>query len=529
MLGLILALTPLLFGSLCEGDGSNDPPKLEQSSLDTRCATVAGDFPSGFDLLPGGSPFGVVMQFSPPALLTFALDRVPPQRVATGPLHFLSADSDGDGVDDAAFFRGLGLCPFFNPNCSTYPVPGAVRAVRDDLVLLTTSAYEGVVLLSPFGGAPFEVTLENPLAQDDHDPDDHPFLPPGGSSALRTGVATQVCIHPDGAAPAFDSLGRAIAAEPYCDATRPGYLSGYTSAASVTGDRLFVATSNLRAPSVARFEPGTVLVFDFVPDGASYRVSPATTHGVLFTTAFNPTGLTPYRTRGGRELMLVSLTGAIDAGGRVLGEGGIDVIDVASLRVVAHVPLGLAGPGFGPIALEPSGRIGLLGAEGARQIYAIDLRGLDDPALYAGSGGPVWLDGSAPGFPDARIHWADAPLVLPARADGPDPAVCPPRTNVALNSAGDLALVTDWCDGSLVTFDVDTNVADTDPITPAAFTLIGRANLLAPKTPGQIGRLSTPSMIRARPGAGPFPVDEPDAYFIANEPDAHICATRAEY
>jgi hypothetical protein len=526
---LLLALLPLLLGSMCEGDGSGTPPRLNQKAIDERCAPIAGDFPSGFDLLPGAAAFGVAMQFSPPALLTFRLDSVPPQRVRSGALHFLAADSDGDGVDDAAFFRSLGLCPHFNPSCSTYPTPGSVTAIRDDLVLVTSSGYEQVLFLSPFGGAAFPVSVLNPSAQGDHRPEDHPFLPAPGITVSRTAIATQVCVYPDSPASAFDSLGRAIAPEPFCDVSRPGFLTGFSAATAMLGDRLFVATSNLRAPSVARFEPGTVLVFDFVPSGTTYRVSPRAQNGALFTTAFNPTGLTPHRTQAGRDLLLVSLTGAIDAGGTVIGEGGIDVIDVASLRIVAHIPLGLSGTSFGPIAIDPGARIGLAGAEGARQIYAVDLRSLEDPALYSGSGTPIWLDGSQLGFADARIHWADAPLALPHRADGPDPRICPPRTNVALNTAGDLAYVTDWCDGSLVTFDVDTSAASGQPITASAFTLVSRANLVAPKTASQFGRLSTPSMIRTRRGGGPFPVDEPDAYFIANEPDGHLCAIRAAY
>ena len=522
---VLAMLAPALVGSLCEGDGSGSPPRIVQSGVDPRCAPISGAFPSGFDLLPGPLPLGVVMQFSPAKLLTFSLDSSPPRRVGDESVPTLPADSDGDGFDDADFYRAIGLCPSFNPACTTYPTPGALEAVYDDLVLLTTSGYEEVMFLEPMSGAPVAVTVANPLAAGTHRPEDHPFLPPAGSEAPRTAIATKVCVYPPSA---FDSLGGAIAPEPLCDPGRPGYLTKFTAAATTAGGRLFVANSNLKSPSVARFQPGTVLVFDFDERGAPIRISPRTTRGVLFTNAFNPTGLTRYRTGAGRDLVLVSLTGAIDAGGTLISDGGIDVIDVASLRVVAHIPLGRSGTSFGRIAIEPGGRVGLLGAESARQIYAVDLRVLEDPALYSANGAPIVLDGSAAGFPDARIHWADAPLRLPDRPDGPDIRLCPPRTNVALNAAGDLAYVTDWCDGSLVIIDVDVDAPSGQPITADAFSILSRANLLAPKTAAQYGRLSSPSMIRTRPDTTPAPFDEPDTYFIANEPDAQLCTVRVE-
>jgi hypothetical protein len=518
-------LAPALLGSLCEGDGSGASPRIVQSGVDPRCAPIAGAFPSGFALLPGVASLGVVMQFSPAKLLTFRLDTAPPERVGDEPVPGLPADSDGDGFDDADFYRALGLCPFFNPSCITYPTPGALEAVYDDLVLLSTSGYEEVMFLEPFSGEPVWVTVANPPAGGGHRPADHPFLPPAGSEAPRTAIATKVCIYPPSP---VDSLGDAIAPEPLCDAGRPGYLTKFTAAATRAGQRLFVATSNLKAPSVARFQPGSVLVFDFEENRGTIRISPRAAGGVLFTTAFNPTGLTPYRTRAGRDLVLVSLTGAIDAGGALATDGGIDVIDVASLRVVAHIPLGLSGTGFGRIAIEPGGRVGLLGAESARQIYAVDLRVLEDPALYGAGGAPIWLDGSTAGFADARIHWADAPLRLPDRPDGPDPRICPPRTNVALNAVGDLAYVTDWCDGSLVVIDVDVDVSASQPIGADAFTILSRSNLLAPKTPAHLGRLTSPGMIRTHPDTTPPPFGQPDTYFIANEPDAQLCAVRVE-
>ena len=106
---------------------------------------------------------------------------------------------------------------------------------------------------------------------------------------------------------------------------------------------------------------------------------------------------------GGRELALVTVTGAITAGsgpGSVRTAASIDVVDPSVPRVAATIPLGLAGPSFEPIAIDATGRLALVGATSRLALYGVDLAPLDDPALYAGgaSDPPVVLDGSTPGF-----------------------------------------------------------------------------------------------------------------------------------
>ena len=54
-------------------------------------------------------------------------------------------------------------------------------------------------------------------------------------------------------------------------------------------------------------------------------------------------------TRSGRELVLVTLTGAIGAGtgtGNIRTAAAVDVIDAERLRIAASIPLGFAGPSF---------------------------------------------------------------------------------------------------------------------------------------------------------------------------------------
>jgi hypothetical protein len=114
-------------------------------------------------------------------------------------------------------------------------------------------------------------------------------------------------------------------------------------------------------------------------------------------------------TPGGRELVLVTATGAIGSGtgtANVLTDGAIEVIDPSVPRIAAVIPLGLAGASFDAPALDPGGRMAWLGASSFRQVYAVDLRALDDASLYAANRTPAVL-GITANTTDARVFDAD--------------------------------------------------------------------------------------------------------------------------
>src|SRR5690606_31969787 len=211
------------------------------------------------------------------------------------------------------------------------------------------------------------------------------------------------------------------------------YYTSFTSGAAVAAGRLFVSSSNLGAGAgtlAPQFLPGTVLVFDLAR--APLAVAPHPTTPALFTTGFNPTHVTPYTTPSGRELVLVGVSGALglrsddpatpyrEAGGVALGEAAIDVIDAEQLRVIATVPLGLAGLAFERLGIDPTGRVALIGSAIARHVYGIDLAVIDALAPDAPF---VRLDGIE--GPAAAIFDADAPLVLPGLPDGAPAETCP--------------------------------------------------------------------------------------------------------
>jgi DNA-binding beta-propeller fold protein YncE len=253
---------------------------------------------------------------------------------------------------------------------------------------------------------------------------------------------------------------------------------------------------------------------------------------VIFTTGFNPTNATVHTNALGRELVLVTVTGAIGAGvgtSNVLTEGAVDVIDAATRTLVATIPLGLAGPSFGEIAIDPAGQVGLLGATSERSLYAVDLRALDDPALFSASGGPpVVLDGSTPGFPDARIFTAEAPFVIPHRADGPDLEDCAGLTHVDVNTLGTQAFATDFCDGTLSVVGLDLVSLPPIPAPASRFALNRVEPTFAPNVPESLTQLRTPGIVRVRPGLPGVDYTGPDVFVVVGQPDGAVCGIRIE-
>ncbi len=227
--------------------------------------------------------------------------------------------------------------------------------------------------------------------------------------------------------------------------------------------------------------------------------------------------------------MLVTVTGAIGTGsgpGNVLSEGFVDVIDPSVPRIVATVPLGFAGPSFDAPAIDPTGRIAWLGASSTRSLYAIDLRPLDDPRLYAGDPDPIRLDGQSIGGLDARIFTGDAPFVLPPRSDGRASAGCEGLTDVTINTAGSEVFASDFCDGTVTRVGLALGGSAAVPYPADRFAMIAQENAFAPND--VVGALRSPLMLVARPGIPGIDFTSPDVLALLGQPDGQLCGIRIE-
>ncbi len=499
-----------LCAAACEGGGdSGKGLVVEREPIAFNCTPLAGTFPSGLALLSQASHRAALVQTSPPGVASFDLEAERPT-----PLAFdnIGTDSDGDGRDDASAIAPIVGFPLT-------PVMGEITALRDDLALVSTSNYEQLLVYDPSAAAPRNVLVETPASTA---PGAYPLLPPPGQTHLRTGISTLACIRP---VEPIDSTGQPTAPSPTCDPTQPSYLTTLTAGKAVAGGRLFVATSNL--VSGTRFHPGTVLVYEWIETGGVLRVRPDAATPVLFTEHFNPTGVQRTVTPGGRELVLVTTTGAIGSGtgaGNVRGPGAIEVIDPSVPRIAAVIPLGFAGPSFDAPAIDPGGRLAWVGASSHRQIYGVDLRALDDPSLY--SAGPPAILGQSANTPHAGIFTADEPLVLPDRSDGPPAAQCEGFTQVAVNAAGTELFATDFCDGTFTRVRIDLSGAPPVPVPPDRFQIASQERPFAPSN--AVGELRAPGIVRVRPGAPGVDYRTPDVLVIVGQPDAQLCALRVE-
>jgi hypothetical protein len=501
-----------LGGAACEGQGNaGDGLVVERKPIARSCTPLAGTFPSGLALLSQASHRAALVQTSPPGVASFDVEAERPIALA---FHNIGTDSDSDGQDDAT-----AITPYVGFPLS--PVMGEITALRDDLAFVSTSNYEQVLVYDPSDAAPRGVLVETPASTA---PGAYPLLPPPGETHLRTGISTLACIRPS---VPFDSTGEPTAPSAVCDPDQPSYLTTLTAGKAVAGGRLFVATSNLASGS--RFHPGTVLVYQWIESGGALRVRPDAATPLLFTEHFNPTGVTRVMTPGGRELVLVTATGAIGSGtgtANVLTDGAIEVIDPIVPRIAAVIPLGLAGASFDAPALDPGGRMAWVGASSFRQVYAVDLRALDDARLYTAGGPPATLDGLDAGFPDARVFHASEPLALPNRANGPPPALCLGYTQVAVNAAGSELFATDFCDGTFTRARIDLSGTPPVPVPRDRFQIAAQQRPFAPST--AVGELRSPGILRVRPGAPGVDYRTPDVLVIAGQPDAQLCALRVE-
>ncbi|HEY8492679.1 MAG TPA: hypothetical protein VIN04_02230 [Myxococcota bacterium] len=453
-------------------------------SSDPRCMALPGPFPPGLDWIDPAAGVALVVNSENDAVAApVDFTRTPPATTApAAPPELRPAIAD----DACAGQR--------------YPLLDGAHVVSPALALVTGSSCESVAFLDPATGALRHASVSTPASLA---AGVFPYLPAPGAAASapgRVALSTRMCV--DAPPGTLDSKGAPI---PYdCGRGVPSYYTSFTSGAAVAAGRLFVSTANLGAGAGTfdpQFLPGTVLVFELSEEPLAAAPHPVTP--VIFTRAFNPTSVAAYTTPQGRELVLVGASGALglvqddpgtpyrEAGGAALTEAAIDVIDAEQLRLIATIPLGLAGLAFERLAIDPSGRVALVGSAIARHVYAVDLRPLDALAPDAPWARLDGVDG-----PAAAIFDAGHPLVLPGLANGAPPATCPGYVVGVEWGASRTAYATDFCDGTITRIRVDSLAAPEVPLSRARFTVEGAIELVAPVGPQSLGKAQAPGALR---------------------------------
>jgi len=521
----------LLVGAKCGGGGGSGggASRVVAGSSTPACTALFSIFPPGFDFVPGGGARALVATDTPNAFVQ--LDGGAPLLAAVpGTTTFaLPDDVDSDGRDEGSLFVPR-------------PRIDDVEVLRSDLAVLTTSGYEALVFVDPRGAlVPVDVSVDGGFG-----PDEFRLLPaPGTTVSGRTGVANFHCLVPP--AGARDSRGdllsdpTVLSPAAWCAAV-PSYRASFTSGVALAGGHLFVPVSNLgdvrsQGAADSQFLPGAVLVYDLDLSATPPRVAPNTTARALFTHGYNPTHATPYTTPAGRELVLVSVTGAIgiapddpltpapEGGTLRLGEGSVEVIDASTLAWIARIPLGLANPSFRDIAIDPGGRVALLGDVADRQVLAVDLAPL--AGLPASPPAPVVLDGV--GGPRAAIFDAALPLVIPGIAGGAPGSLCPGRIeSLAFNAAGTRAFALDSCNGTLTPIEVDLSGTPAVPVPTARFRVGTPVPVAAPLGAAGDGRPQQPASVAVRPGVPGVDYSGPDVFFTIGQPEGQWCGIRVD-
>lgn len=527
-----LVLCGLALGG-CAGDASDgESPTIEHTNT-PECIRFDGGFPSDLVLLPGDGSEAAVGQVVPTVILGLDLDREPPQLLARDAIPgfpdvgcsrcggIARVDSDSDGVADACRSDAEGFRCFS-------PVGGNLFALDATRIALSTSGYEQVVFVDPRTNALLPVELDPAAASASFEPTDWPFWPAPGERPVRTAFSTRACVY---GGDLSDSLGDPIGATTSCDGSSPGFVTGFTAGSARAHGRLFVATSNLLRSSQARFAPGTLLVFDYDDSATPPRARPSPERAVILLSGYNATGVTAYRTAAGRDLILVGLTGAIALGtgsDLVRSDSSIEVIDAETLESIATIPLGRAGLGFSELAIDASQRIALAGAATSRALFGIDLAALDDPDLgLEPESLPIVLDGSIPGYPDARLYSASNPFVLPARADGPPANECATQTSVSLAADAAWGATSDFCDGTISVLALSLPGSRATSLDPASVLRVERLLVVAPPLVSDASdRPRAIDRVLIRPGVPGLDFDGPDAYFSAGLPEGAVCGTR---
>jgi hypothetical protein len=521
MRGLVLGLA---FGTGCNsGDGSGGRAVVRTESSPGCRVLSQSPFPVGLAWLPGGGGLAFGATFSPSAVIPLDVQGEAPRLARGVPTLAIPDDSDGDGLRERSGEPGA---PLDFPQLDGLFVedPALVAA---GLGLLTASGYEEVIVFRPAEGrlAQVEVSVDASFAASDHR-----WLPEPGTSALRTAISTDACIRP--AAP-IDSFGNDYAGgRGFCDPDVPGSFYGiFTSGAAVASDRLFVSLSNLgdggNTP-FARYLPGAVLVYALDLASDPPRAEPEPLRPVIETRGFNPSHVTRYAD-GAREWILVTVSGAIgieaddpstpqiEQETLALTDGAIEVIDPETLALVGEIPLGPGALAFDRLAIDPTGRVAVVGSAVGREVYVVDLAPL--------SQGPVDPDALA----EAAVFDAFAPLAVPALAGGPAAGACAPLTGgIAWNHAGDRLYVSERCDGSLTEFEVSLFEGPDGRIAPSSFTWRETRSLVSPLRADTLGDVRDPGVLRVRPGRPGVDFTGPDLLFLTSQPDGQACALRLE-
>jgi len=254
----------------------------------------------------------------------------------------------------------------------------------------------------------------------------------------------------------------------------------------------------------------------------------------VLTSAFNPTSVTPYATPGGRELLLVTSSGAIGIraddpntsvieGGTVsITAGDVDVIDARTAELLATIPLREANPGFEGPAIDPSGRLALLGDLSARRLYAIDLAALESLPATAPGGAPLLLD-------DAVVFDGSNPLVVPALPGGAPEETCPGQiAGVGFSNAGDRAYALETCDGSLAVVAVDLAGSPSTAMLRDRIRVTDVFPVTAPLRADTDDQLRRPASLKVRPGRPGIDYAGPDVFFLIGEPEGFLCGIRLD-
>lgn len=503
------------------GSGSGGAPPVIQvvAPADDRCAVVlASPFPPGFDFVPGVPGRVVVAGFDPPAVLPVDVSSTTPRAAFANPPDL------GTTIQNAA-------CLGFRD-----PVPDGIFALNDGQALLTTSGCEGVTLVDPANGAalPFDVDVPAGSTLEAL------FLPAPGTQAIAPSLGTFACIRP--AAGTLDSRGDPIGTHGDCGGPGPSYPTVFTAGVAVAAGRLFVVTSNLILDAGSAnpgYAPGTVLIFDLDLAASPPKVGPNAATPFLVTDRFNPIEATAYTTPGGRELVLVTVAGAVgivaddpgtpevESGGLALTPGAIEVLDANTLEWVARIPLGLVGLSGDGLTIDPSGRVGVVGSGALREVYLVDLEPLD--ALPGAPVPPILLDGSdgRVGNADARIFFGGSALAIPKRPDGAGAECGALVTGLAFDAAGTKFYAGEDCDGTLTTVGMDLAGAPPVPVPRDRFGVLGQQNVAAPLGPDTAGEPARPGMIEVRPG-NPADYAGPDVFVLLGSPEGVLCGIRID-
>jgi hypothetical protein len=532
-----------MLGNKCgggDGSGGKAPTRRVAKVDENNCAPIVGLFPPGFDWLPGNDGHVVAVQDSPPGVLFFDVDRNRPQLLARDEIQSIPVDSDGDGEID----EDQRLCE--DDDEEKIVSMGAPIGVGQSLAFVASSGFEQVMFFAAPDGDLVEFSVTNPpdTPSGSYHGNDYPYLP--ADEDERTAITTKACIYITDETNVADetSVGGSIGQHPCCNRIEDAssFMTAFTAGMALGAGHLFVATSNLDLPNnfIGSYYPGTVLVYDYDDDTAPNQIQPNTEAPVIYTTGFNPTGVTAYRTLAGRDLILVTNSGAlVPLVGRenIITDSFIDVIDAQSRTLVATIPMGRAGLSFDGVSVDPEKRIGLIGSWTFPLLYAIDLRVFENEDLYTETE-VVRLDGTQAGHPDARIFEADTPFEIPNRENGPHPFLCDGWTFSAINEAGDSAYVLERCDGTLTTVSLldpvtsceamgnDSTCCDRVPLPESCFALASFQSVTEPFN--TVTGLHGPSQIGVRPGEPGIDFTGPDVLFTVDLPEGQLCSLRVD-